>query len=249
MVWLQCVIFLMISCSYLSLVLTDMQGKLIVIDGGDGAGKATQTKLLIERLRADGHEIETLDFPQYTQNTFGQLLRTCLDGYCNDFMNTDPRIVSTIYAADRFESKPQLEQWLAEGKIVVLDRYVSSNMMHQGAKISDEATLKGFLTWLDNMEHNIFKIPRPDLIFYFDIPFEKRAELKAQAIIEGKNSAAIDVAEADQNHQRLAEERARQIVEMLNNWNQINCCCNESGGLRSREDIHDEVYKIVSKII
>jgi len=225
-----------------------MKGKLIVIDGGDGAGKATQTKLLIERLRADGHKIETLDFPQYTQNKFGQLLRTCLDGYCNDFMNTDPRIVSTIYAADRFESKPQLEQWLAEGKIVVLDRYVSANMMHQGAKINDEVTLKAFLEWLDNMEHEIFKVPRPDIIFYFDIPFAVRAKLKEQATQEGKNDAKLDVAEADQNHQHLAEERARQIVKLLNNWNQINCCT-DSGELRSREDIHEEVFKLVSKVL
>jgi len=119
-----------------------MKGKLIVIDGGDGAGKATQTKLLIERLQADGHQVESMDFPQYTKNTFGQLLRTCLDGYCNDFMNTDPRIVSTIYAADRFESKPQLDAWLEAGQIVVLDRYVSSNMMHEGGKIKNEETLK-----------------------------------------------------------------------------------------------------------
>ena len=225
-----------------------MKGKLIVIDGGDGAGKATQTKLLIERLQSDGHSVETMDFPQYTQNTFGQLLRTCLDGYCNDFMNTDPRIVSTIYAADRFESKPQLEEWLSEGKIVVLDRYVSANMMHQGAKIKDEQTLKYFLEWIDKIEHEIFKVPRPDVIFYFDIPFEVRAKLKADAIAEGKHTGKTDVAEADQEHQHLAEERARQIVSLLNNWNKIECCTSD-GEMRTREDIHDEVYKLVSEVI
>lgn len=225
-----------------------MKGKLIVIDGGDGAGKATQTKLLIERLRADGYAIETMDFPQYTQNTFGQLLRTCLDGYCNDFMNTDPRIVSTIYAADRFESKPQLEKWLEEGKIVVLDRYVSANMMHQGAKIKDEQTLKYFLEWIDKIEHEIFGVPRPDVIFYFDIPYEVRAKLKAKAIAEGKHTGKSDVAESDSEHQRLAEERARQIVALKNNWNKIECC-SVAGEMRSREDIHEEVYKLVQKVI
>jgi len=84
---------------------------------------------------------------------------------------------------------------------------------------------------------------------YFDIPFEKRAELKAEALAEGKHTGKIDVAEDDQEHQRLAEERARQIVSLLNNWNKIDCCCNESGGLRSREDIHEEVYALVNEIL
>ena len=226
-----------------------MSGKIIVIDGGDGAGKATQAKLLIEHLKADGHQIETLDFPQYTQNTFGQLLRTCLDGYCNDFMNTDPRIVSTIYAADRFESKPILEQWLRDGKVVILDRYVSANMMHQGAKIKDEETLKGFLKWLDHIEHEIFGIPRPDQIFYFDIPHDIRQKLKKQAVAEGKHGKDVkeDVAEKDVQHQIDTEERAKQIVALLNNWHRVNCCT-ETGELRTREDIHDEVYEIVEKL-
>lgn len=122
-----------------------MAGKLIVIDGGDGAGKATQVSLLVKRLRDEGHKVETLDFPQYTQNHFGKLLRQCLDGKRGDFMAVDARIASTLYAADRFETKPRLEQWLQEDKIVVLDRYVSANMMHQGAKIDDPEKLEDFL--------------------------------------------------------------------------------------------------------
>ena len=83
------------------------KGLLIVVDGGDGAGKATQVSLLVQKLRADGHKVETLDFPQYTQNTFGELIRECLDGKRGDFMAVDARIASTLYAADRFESKPR----------------------------------------------------------------------------------------------------------------------------------------------
>ena len=128
-----------------------MKGKLIVIDGGDGAGKATQAALLVKQLRADGHAVETLDFPQYTQNTFGELIRECLDGKRGDFMAVDPRIASTLYAADRFESKPRLEQWLSEGKVIILDRYVSSNMMHQGAKIDDPEALEQLTTALQGL--------------------------------------------------------------------------------------------------
>jgi len=225
-----------------------MKGKLIVIDGGDGAGKATQVSLLVKRLQADGHKVETLDFPQYTQNHFGKLLRECLDGKRGDFMAVDARIASTLYAADRFESKPRLEQWLEEGKMVILDRYVSANMMHQGAKIDDPEKLEAFLGWLDHMEHEIFCIPRPDQIIYLEVPNEVRVALKQRAIEEGKHGAGIktDVAERNHEHQETTEMRARTIVASKNNWSLVSCC--DDLEIRPREDIHEEVYKIVSAL-
>lgn len=225
-----------------------MSGKLIVVDGGDGAGKATQVALLVKRLRDEGHKVETLDFPQYTQNTFGKLLRECLDGKRGDFMAVDARIASTLYAADRFETKPRLEQWLAEDKVVILDRYVSANMMHQGAKIDDPEKLENFLSWLDHMEHEIFSIPRPDQIIYLEVPNEVRVALKAQAVEEGKHGAAVkmDVAERNNEHQEATELRARTIVASKNNWELVACC--EDMDMRTREAIHEDVYTIVSKL-
>jgi dTMP kinase len=220
-------------------------GTLIVVDGGDGAGKATQVALLVQRLREEGREVETLDFPQYTQNTFGQLLRECLDGKRGDFMATDARVASTLYAADRFESKPKLETWLAEGKVIVLDRYVSSNMMHQGAKIKDVSELELFLTWLDHMEHGVFNLPRPTVIIYLEVPFTVRQTLKQNAVAAGKHGAAIDVAERDHEHQQQVEERAEVIVASKNNWQKVQCC--EGGVIRSREAIHADVYALVEK--
>lgn len=225
----------------------DMTGKLLVIDGGDGAGKATQVGLLVKRLRDQGHKVEALDFPQYTQNTFGKLIRECLDGKRGDFMAVDARIASTLYAADRFETKPRLEQWLQEGKIVVLDRYVSANMMHQGAKIDDPEALEAFLSWLDHMEHEIFGIPRPDLIVYLAVPNKVRVALKARAVEEGKHGAAIDVAERNHEHQEATEDRARRIVASKNNWHMIDCTDGED--MRTREDIHEGVMDVVTETL
>ena len=222
-------------------------GTLIVVDGGDGAGKATQVALLVQRLRAEGREVETLDFPQYTQNTFGQLLRECLDGKRGDFMATDARVAATLFAADRFESKPKLETWLAEGKVIVLDRYVSSNMLHQGAKVTDASELESFLMWLDHMEHGVFNLPRPTVIIYLEVPFTVRQTLKQNAVAAGKHGAAIDVAERDHEHQQQVEERAEVIVASKNNWQKVQCC--EGGVIRSREDIHVDVYALVEKCI
>ncbi len=225
-----------------------MKGTLIVLDGGDGAGKATQASLLVARLRAEGHIVETLDFPQYTQNTFGALLRECLDGKRGDFMATDPRVASALYAADRFESKPKLEQWLGEGKVVVLDRYVSANMLHQGAKIEDASALESFLGWLDHMEHAVFGVPRPDVIVYLDVPYGVRAALKARAVAEQKHGAVVeDVAEKDITHQKAAEENAKKVVALRNNWKTVPCTQGEE--MRTREAIHEDVFSIVKSVI
>lgn len=225
-----------------------MAGKLIVIEGGDGAGKATQAKLLIERLQTDGYEVKTLDFPRYTDNQFGRLIRECLDGKRGDFMAMDPRVVATLYAADRFETKQVLEDWLAAGHIVVLDRYVSANMMHQGAKLQNDAELPDLITWIDHTEFEVFGVPRPDLTFYFDIPHEIRQKLKQQAVNEGKHTGELDVAEQDQEHQRKVGERARKIVDLRPDWYQVTCC-NDDEELRTIEIIHEEVYEKVTSIL
>lgn len=225
-----------------------MKGKLIVIEGGDGAGKATQAKLLIERLIADGHEVKTLDFPRYTQNHFGKLIRDCLDGKHGDFMAMDPRVVATLYAADRFETKATLEEWLTEDCVIVLDRYVSANMMHQGAKLQDDADLPDLINWIDHTEFEVFGVPRPDLTFYFDIPYEIRQKLKQKAVDEGKHTGELDLAEQDQEHQRKVGERARKIVDLRPDWRQITCCT-ESEELRTIEHIHEEVYELVKDIL
>src|SRR5581483_9219631 len=109
---------------------------------------------------------------QYESNVLGKLIRECLDGKHGDFVALSPRIASVLYAADRFESSRQMEEWLAAGYHVVADRYASSNQLHQGGKISDPAVREEFLGWLDTLEHSVFRIPRPDLIVYLHVPIE-----------------------------------------------------------------------------
>ena len=222
-----------------------MQGKLIVIDGGDGAGKKTQTQLLVTRLKNEGHAVETLEFPQYGSNHFGQLIKECLEGQHGDFLGLDPKIASTLYAADRFESKDKLEGWLTEGKVVVVDRYVSSNMLHQGGKIADGTERKAFLTWLDTVEHEVFGVPRPDVIIYCAVDPKKRMEmLKAE---EAETAVATDVAENDLVHQEQTDLAAEQIIAELNHWQRIECMA--GGEMRSREEIHEDVYAAVKHIL
>lgn len=224
-----------------------------MIDGADGAGKATQTKLLVDRLRSEGRTVETLSFPGYETNTFGRLIRECLlgergnfkkGGKVGDFASLDPRIASTLYAADRFESRPQLVSWLEGGATVILDRYVSSNMLHQGSKIhNDEAALTEFLSWNDHVEHTIFGMPRPDAILYLDVPFEVRKNMMHHDGVRGE----LDTVEKDEDYQRAAEECSRTLLARLNNWTPIKCT--ENGVIKSKEAIHEQVYNTATQIL
>lgn len=220
-----------------------MAGKLIVIDGADGAGKATQTKLLVDKLRAEGRQVETMDFPQYTQNHFGKLLRESLDGKHGNFLGLDPKIASTLYAADRFESAPKIRAWLEAGVTVVLDRYVSSNMLHQASKLAVVDDRREFLGWLDTIEHGVFNIPRPDVIIYLDIPYEVRKRL----MDADGNRIELDQVERDEEYNRAAEAQATELLAHLNNWQSITCTVGDS--LRSKDAIHDDVYQAVVELV
>lgn len=219
------------------------QGKLIVIDGGDNVGKATQADLLMRRLVEEGVQVGKLDFPRYAQNTFGHLLQDCLHGRCGDFMNIDPRITATLYAADRFESKQQLVDWLEEGRTVVLDRYVSANMLHQGAKIDNPDERQEFFKWLDHVEYEIFGLPRPDITVYLHVPPEESARLlEFVTQIGGK---VPDLAEADRVHQEKVAACAEYLSTSAQQWVRIECM--DESGLRTREAIHEDVYQVVTQ--
>ncbi|MEK6820941.1 MAG: thymidylate kinase, partial [archaeon] len=111
------------------------KGKLIVLDGIDGSGKATQVKLLAEKFKRLGIPTKVIDFPRYYDNFFGKLIGEYLSGQYGDFIQTDPRVASVLYAADRFESCEQIKDWLGKGFVVIADRYASANQIHQGGKI------------------------------------------------------------------------------------------------------------------
>ena len=218
----------------------DKRGKLIVIDGSDGVGKATQTKLLVERLKQAGKRVETLDFPQYTENFFGSFLKECLTGGHGDFISQNPYLVSIAYAADRWESKKKLEKWLSQGAIVILNRYVSSNQMHQGGKIKNTRERTMFLTWLDTMEHEVFGLPRPAKIIYLHVPVKVSLQLM-------KLRGNADLAEQNPAHLERTQQAALKIIESKNNWKKIDCT--DGTSIRSREDIHAQIYKVVQRFL
>lgn len=214
---------------------------LIVIDGADNSGKATQASLLRERLQRDGLKVGTMDFPRYTQNTFGKLIKESLQGLHGDFLQKDPRVASVLYAADRFESKTVLEELLTSCDVVVLDRYVSANMLHQGSKIENEEERKEFLLWLEHVEYTIFGLPQPDQTIMLFVNPEHSEKILNRMLQEG--SKTPDLAEKDREHQRRVAMCMKWLVSVKQNWSTVHCSSSE--GLRTREDIHEEIYGIV----
>lgn len=228
------------------------QGKLIVLDGTDGSGKATQAAELVNHLRREGKRVETYDFPRYS-NHFGGLIGEGLAGKHGDFAHISPYIISALYAADRFESSAIIKNWLSEGAIVVLDRYVSANQIHQGGKIRNDNERRKFLTWLDHMEHGIFQLPRPDIICYLDVPIEisqklmqeKTSKQKKQEYSNQENG--LDQHESDFKHLQNAKESGLKMIADTANWCRVQCYNN--GTMLPISVIHNEIWNYISDVI
>jgi dTMP kinase len=212
-------------------------GKLIVIDGIDGSGKKTQSKILMARLKKEKIPAETLNFPQY-QNFFGQMVREYLDGKYGDPTQVEARLASLLYAADRWESAPKIKQWVAEGKLVILDRYYTSNLIHQGAKL-DDRKLNEYIAWLEKLEFDIFKIPRPDLVLFLRVD-----ALTSLNLIEkrGDGPDGHDTLE----HLQKAEKRCLEMAERLN-WKTVECFA--AGYLLSIEDIGERIWQKIQPVV
>lgn len=226
------------------------KGKLIVIDGTDGSGKATQVELLSKRLKKEGYVVKNVDFPEYYKNFFGEFIGHCLSEKYYEFLNVHPKIASVLYAADRWESSKEIEEWINKGYIIIANRYVSANQIHQAGKIKSNTKRKAFLKWLDEMEYDVFKIPRPDIVFYLSLPIstvqkllKERDKNQKRAYLKRKT----DVHESDVKFLENSRKSALKLVKELNNFQKIECMFN--GEILPRELIHEEVYGKVKKLL
>jgi dTMP kinase len=225
------------------------KGIFVVFDGNDGSGKATQSAMLASHFAAAGHPHQKFDFPAYGRSFFGTFLGECLAGQHGDFLNLSPRIASTLYAADRHEASDAIRDALAEGKVVIADRFASSNQIHQGGKIADERERIEFLGWLDRMEHEVLNVPRPDAIIYLSVPVETSLRLlteKRAAKNQTLGDGVRDMVEEDRQYLERSHTTASWLANRENNWHVVECM--EEGGLRTPEAIHADVRAIVEKL-
>ena len=222
---------------------------LIVIEGLDGAGKKTQTTLLIQVLTEMGYFIMTKDFPQYEQSFFGKIIGDFLIGRYGDPTRIDPKYSSLLYAGDRLEAKEELDQAEKNGKIIVLNRYVPSNLAYNLAKMPD-ATLEDkvkFVKYVEEMEYGVNKILLPNLVLYLDIPVqvangcidkkEEREYLKESA------NTKKDMYESNLFFQTQVRDVYVELCNKRKNWERIRCYENER--YLTKEEIHTKIMDCV----
>lgn len=226
-----------------------MRGNLIVVEGTDCSGKETQTKMLVEKLTKNGRKVKRYSFPMYDTPT-GKIVGgpylgkdyICDGWFPEGATHVDYKVASLYYAADRLYNIEKIINDLNNGIDVILDRYIYSNMAHQGAKLETNAEKSKLFIWLDKLEFGLLNLPVPDIRIFLHMPTEYSCMLK-----QGREEKA-DQHEADENHLKNAEETYI-LLSNLYDFKTINCIKNTEThtkeDIKSIEQINEELYNIV----
>ena len=220
----------------------------IVIEGLDGAGKSTQVELLSKYLQSVGKEVEYVHFPTGDSEIFGDMINRFLRGEFGGIGDVNPYLVSLLFAGDRYNMAPKINAWLNEGKFVINDRYVYSNIGFQCAKIEDGNEKKRLFDWIFNLEFNYFKIPRPDLNIFLDVPFsftEKRLAENRTGKDRDYLNGKTDIHEADLNFQKKVRETYISAAETDSRLVRIDCSCD--GEMLPAEIISEKIVNELKK--
>lgn len=222
-------------------------GILIAIDGVDASGKQTQSQLLTDRLLSDGIDTRGVSFPAY-DNPSSTLVKMYLAGeFGRSAEDVNAYATSTFFAADRFATyRTDWGKDYNKGTVIVADRYVSSNLIHQAGKIENDEEKSKFLLWLDNLEYVIYGLPRPDVTLFLDMPPQYGAELMKDRINKASGEADKDIHESNFEYLEKSYKNAVFVAEKFN-WKHIQCVNN--GKIRDIEDIHNDIYSIVRGLI
>lgn len=216
------------------------KGQLIAIEGLDGAGKSTQIALLEAWFQAKGKSTRFIHFPRHNTGVYGQLISKFLRGEFGSLETVHPQLVALLFAQDRMDFSPQIRQWLEEGAVVLLDRYVLSNVAFQCAKLSSAHEQQALAEWIYHFEFDYNKIPKPDLSFYLDVPFtftqaalEQRSAESGRSYLEGKQ----DIHEEDLSFQAAVGQQYAKLTATHADVHRINCSTTD-GAMASVETIH-----------
>ena len=220
------------------------KGKLIVIEGLDGSGKATQAKLLAQHLASQGLPVREVTFPDYASDS-SALIKMYLAGqFGSKPDDVNAYAASSFFAVDRYASyKTDWGRFYEEGGVVIADRYTTSNAVHQASKLLP-GERKDFLRWLFDTEYRLMGLPEPDLVLYLDMPTEITEKMMRQR--EAATGTHADIHEQDETYLKNCRAAAQEIVRDCG-WTVIHCAKGDAP--RTVEDIHNEVYKTVKSLL
>lgn len=217
---------------------------LIVLEGLDGAGKSTQVKMFREYLERELGEIVYIHFPRYESAVYGELIGKFLRGDFGAIDQVHPQLVALLFAEDRHNAVPIINEALAEGKTVLLDRYVYSNIAYQCAKLEDENEAKYLRDWIFDTEYNKFQLPKPDLNLFLDVPIlfvEQNLESNRNSDADRSYlHGAQDIHEADIQFQKRVRQIYLQETKLDPKFLAIECG-NKEGAILPKNEIFNKV--------
>ena len=221
-----------------------MKGKLIVFEGTDGSGKATQARMMAERLGREDIAFQVIDFPRYG-NPFAEPARLYLQGVLGDKPgDVSAYAASVLYAVDRYASyKEDWGEAYEAGELILANRYTTSNAVHQASKLPDDERMN-YLEWLFALEYGKLELPEPDLVIYLDLPTDISERMMRQR--EAATGTTADIHEQDAAYLRRCRDNARKVANVCR-WKIIDC--SENGQIRTVEDIHNEAWDLVQEIL
>jgi dTMP kinase len=219
--------------------------KFLVVEGVDGSGKSTQIKLMIKHLEDKGIPYRYIHFPRTDSRIFGELIARFLRGDFGSINSVDPYLVALLYAGDRKDASPLIREWLDQGYLVLLDRYVYSNIAFQCAKLSGLKQQEALRDWIYDLEYNYYGIPRPDLNILLDVPFSfTRKKLSGDR--EGSErdylQGLCDIHEEDLGFQKRVRDIYLWQAQTFPDLKIINCI-DEQGGMHTPGTIFAHILK------
>ena len=224
-----------------------MKGIIISIEGTDGAGKHTQQQLLMKDLKEQGYSVLDQSFPHYDSDSSAPVKMYLAGEFGKDSNSLNAYQASVLYAVDRMCTyQKDLKEHYENGGILLFDRYVQSNFIHQCSKIDDIDEKLKFIKWEEELEYDTLGLPKPDLIFFIEMPVEKSIEL-ARARADYKNGQTKDIHEEDTEYLSKSYNNGLTLAKELG-WNLIHCLDDE-GNLKTIEAIHAEIMEIATKFL
>ncbi len=223
-------------------------GRLVIICGIDGSGKTVQAAALADRAREAGHEVRTIEFPRYQEGFFSRVIMRYLRGdYAKDASRVDPYLAALPFACDRWEAADQMREWVDSGAVVICNRYVPSNLAHQGGKIESKSERQEFFDWVLKLEYEVFDVPRPDLHVWLDMP--PRVASRLMESDEGRRQISTneDIHERSIRHLEATRAAYQELAEGSERWKVVSCAANESP--RPIDDITEEAWSAVCRTL
>ncbi|MCA9117033.1 MAG: thymidylate kinase [Planctomycetaceae bacterium] len=219
---------------------------LIAFEGIDGSGKGTQAKRLYEGLAAAGIRTQQTGFPRYSATFFGRAVGAFLNGEYGELQHVDPFLAAMLYAGDRYESKTHLAELAETADVIVLDRWMASNLAHQAARRTG-AERETLLSQIRHLECTLYGLPEADLTILLDLPAEQARELVQQKAARDYTSRTHDLQEADLAYQQTVRQVYRDLASASNSWRTISCLAGDE--LRPVDDIAREILSAVQQVL